>query len=157
MGHLESRTPLGLLGRQGFPRTAPGNHISARAARTHFQRSKRRRRQSGVARSSVRVGHIAERTRFGGFQRLIESWEQLDSVDLREVFLQRVPILKSCPRFLRGRFRFSFGVALRERHRAKLEGGPGCCRRFRTGKVVEFVDCSATAKHRANRLDRASW
>ena len=51
-----------------------------------------------------------------------QSWEQLDSVDSREVFLQRVPMLKSCPRFLRGRLRFCFGVALRERNRAKLEG-----------------------------------
>ena len=48
------------------------------------------------------------------------SWEQLDQIDLGEAFLHRVPMLRSCPRFLRGRLRFSFGVALRERCRAKL-------------------------------------
>ena len=42
-------------------------------------------------------------------------WQQLDQVDLREVFLQRIPMFKSCPRFLRSSLRFSFGVALRER------------------------------------------
>ena len=47
------------------------------------------------------------------------SWEQLDQVNLDDVFLHRVPMMKSCPRFLRGRLRFCFGLALRERHRAK--------------------------------------
>ena len=54
----------------------------------------------------------------------LECWQQLDSVNLSEVFLQRIPMLKSCPRFLRGRLRFSFGVALRERCRAKLNRDP---------------------------------
>ena len=49
-----------------------------------------------------------------------ECWQQLDEVDLSGVFLQRTPMLKSCPRFLRGQLRFSFGLALRERCRAKL-------------------------------------
>ena len=31
-------------------------------------------------------------------------------------------MLKTCPRFLQGRLRFSFAIALRECHRAKLEG-----------------------------------
>ena len=54
----------------------------------------------------------------------LECWQKLDQVDLSEVFLQRIPMLKSCPRFLRGRLRFSFGVALRERCRAKLNRDP---------------------------------
>ena len=37
-----------------------------------------------------------------------ESWETLDAVDLAETFLQRVPLLQSCPNFLRGRLRFCF-------------------------------------------------
>ena len=50
------------------------------------------------------------------------SWEQLDSVDLSECLLRRVPMLKSCPRFLRGRLRQCWGFALRERCSAKLAG-----------------------------------
>ena len=51
-----------------------------------------------------------------------ESWEQLDPVNLDDVFLHSVPMMKSCPRFVRGRLRFCFGLALRERHRAKSAG-----------------------------------
>ena len=51
-----------------------------------------------------------------------DSWERLDEVDLDELFLQKIPMLKTCPRFLRGRLLHCFGVALRERHRAKLAG-----------------------------------
>ena len=49
----------------------------------------------------VRVGEI-----------LSASWEQLDQVNLDDVFLHRVPMMKSCPGFLRGRSRFCFGMAL---------------------------------------------
>ena len=42
----------------------------------------------------------------------------------QEVFLQRIPMLKSCPRFSRSPLRISFGVALRERCRAKLNRDP---------------------------------
>ena len=52
------------------------------------------------------------------------SWESLDTVFLEDVFLERVPILKSCPHFLRGRLLQSFDLALRERHRAQLAGDP---------------------------------
>ena len=47
-------------------------------------------------------------------------WAQLDAVDLPEELLTRVPMLKSCPHWLRGMFREGLSVALRERHRAKL-------------------------------------
>ena len=50
------------------------------------------------------------------------SWEQLDDVNARDVFLKRIPMLKSCHQFLRGRLREGFGFALRERLRAKHEG-----------------------------------
>ena len=50
------------------------------------------------------------------------SREQLDQVDLTDFFLLRLPMLKSCPHFLRTRLRESFGVALAERHRAKSVG-----------------------------------
>ena len=52
------------------------------------------------------------------------TWEFLDQVDLGDIFLQRIPVLKQCPRFLRGRLRFCFFVALRERHRAQLARDP---------------------------------
>ncbi len=48
------------------------------------------------------------------------SWESLDSVNLEHIFLERVPVLRSCPHFMRGRLRQSFDLALRERHRAHL-------------------------------------
>ena len=51
-----------------------------------------------------------------------DSWEQLDDVDLEEVFLRRTPMLRSCPHFLRGRVRHCFTVTLRECSKAKLEG-----------------------------------
>ena len=44
----------------------------------------------------------------------------MDTVDLQEELLTRVPMLKSCPHWLRGRFREGLTVALRERHRPKL-------------------------------------
>ena len=50
------------------------------------------------------------------------TWEQMDDVDLHEVFLLRIPILKSCPYFLRGRLRECFATILRERNRAELAG-----------------------------------
>ena len=50
------------------------------------------------------------------------TWEQMDDVDLHEVFLLRIPILKSCPYFLRGRLRECFATTLRERNRAELAG-----------------------------------
>ena len=52
----------------------------------------------------------------------VETWAVLDEYNLSNVFLQRVAMLKKCPHFLRGRLRHSFGVALRERARAKRVG-----------------------------------
>ena len=50
------------------------------------------------------------------------SWEQMDDLDLSDLFLMRIPMLRSCPHFLRARLRQSFGAALEERHRAKVAG-----------------------------------
>ena len=36
------------------------------------------------------------------------TWEFLDQVDLGDIFLQRIPVLKQCPRFLRGRVEYTF-------------------------------------------------
>ena len=51
-----------------------------------------------------------------------DSWSKLDQIDLGDILSQRIPTLKSCPHFLRGRLRFSFSFALRERHRANEVG-----------------------------------
>ena len=48
-------------------------------------------------------------------------WEQVDTFSLEDVFLRRVPMLKTCPHFMRGRLRECFQMALTERHRAKME------------------------------------
>ena len=52
----------------------------------------------------------------------VPCWEQLDQVNLAEWFLKRIPMLKTCPHFLRGRLRQCFAVALRERYRARQSG-----------------------------------
>ena len=51
-----------------------------------------------------------------------ESWEQMDQINMEEVFLRRVPMLKSVPHFMRGRFRHNLTVTLQEECRAKLVG-----------------------------------
>ena len=50
------------------------------------------------------------------------SWVSMDQVDLEEL-LRRTPMLKSCPHFLRGRFRHCLSVTVQDRCRAKLVGG----------------------------------
>ena len=52
----------------------------------------------------------------------VEIWSALDEFNLSDLFLQRVPMLKKCLHFLRGRLRHTFGVALRETARVKREG-----------------------------------
>ena len=47
-------------------------------------------------------------------------WSQLDDFSLEELFLLQVPMLRTCPHFLRNRLRECFGLALRERFRAKV-------------------------------------
>ena len=68
--------------------------------------------------------HHGARTRDTGIPSEVPrtSWDVVDEVNLEEVFLSRTPMLRSCPAFLRGRFRHSLCVALRERCRAKLVG-----------------------------------
>ena len=51
-----------------------------------------------------------------------ESREQTNQINLEEAFLRRVPMLKSVPYFMRGRFRHNLTVTLQERCRAKLVG-----------------------------------
>ena len=106
MWEIEDRSDLSeWLGRRGFPRTTAGNHISARVKEVILSEE-----QSKIQRLF---------SQFPGEQGKLTSQR---SLDLSEVFLERIPMLKTCPRFLRGRLRFSFAIALRELYRAKLEG-----------------------------------
>ena len=125
---------------RGFPVVRPGHHISARAQEylLHEGCTEDARvalletvfvlitlhlgRTSGVP-PPTRLNHTGSR---GAVSRAISttlplsSWESLDEVNLEEWFLRRVPIMKKCPHFLRGRLRQCFAVALRERQRARL-------------------------------------
>ena len=51
-----------------------------------------------------------------------EKKRMMDQVSLEEIFALRIPMLRSCPYFLRCRVRESFNFALRERLKARLEG-----------------------------------
>ena len=50
-----------------------------------------------------------------------ESWPQLDELDLKNFFALRIPTLRSCPNFLRGRWRFALRFALDARRTARGE------------------------------------
>ena len=130
------------LRRQGFPGPQPGNHISARAQ--EFVLAEGCRFDARVAMLEVvfvtttlefgrqtvpaREQQIETQTDVarnqGRAQRdpTIPNLDFFDDVDLEELFTDRVPMLKSCPHFFRGRLRNSFRVALEERHRAEGEG-----------------------------------
>ena len=126
----------------GFPGAQVGNHISARVQEHIFTEATardagvallesvyvvltlHRGRQMGVVsrgevhQSSPRQGPAIHDPQ----NPYVESWSSLDQIDLGEIFSQRMPMLKSCPHFLRGRLRFSFSFALRERCRAREAG-----------------------------------
>ena len=70
--------------------------------------------------SSVPVGGSAAEPAPQNVVPASNRWSQLDALDFQEELLTRVPMLKSCTHWLRGRFREGLSVALRERHRAKL-------------------------------------
>ena len=132
----------GWLSRNGFPATRPGHHISGRAQ--EFILTSACREDARVALLEVvfvvitlnegrnqtpAEGDVVPpipRASIGGTGIPTsvprDSWEQLDNVDLEEVFLRRTPMLRSCPHFLRGRVRHCFTVTLGERSRAKVEG-----------------------------------
>ena len=124
------------LGENRFLWTAPGNHISARAQDHIFGEASRMDARVCLLEAvfvliAIQMGRevsvtphteTAPTVPAGMPQEITRAtWEQLDEVNVSEMFEMRVPMLKSCPRFRRGRFRFSFFVVLRERLRCKLE------------------------------------
>ena len=106
------------LGRNGFPVTQLGHHIVARAqehiltagcrvdarkgllesAFVTLTLSEGRQRASGTSRR-----HTNERRQSTAIPAEVprESWEQMDQINMEEVFLRRVPMLKSVPHFMR--------------------------------------------------------
>ena len=114
--------------------------------------------------------HHGARTRDTGIpsEVLRTSWDVMDEVKLEEFFLSRTPMLRNCPAFLRGRFRHSLCVALRERCRAKLVGDTVA--EERAWKVFGLVPalllhrprgCGRVGKEelveRANMFGRGQW
>ena len=132
------------LRHQGFPATRPGTIYPPEHRNTssmqklgempasHFSKAVYvlitvdRSRRSNVRVPPVVARLEVRRRRATGFEvppTLPEgTWEQMDHVDLQETFLLRIPMLKSCPHFLRGRLRECFRITLRERCRAKAVG-----------------------------------
>ena len=167
---IEDRSDLSeWLGRRGFPRTTAGNHISARVqevilseasasdARVALVEAACVAGRAGAVRDPEVVPPVPRRTR--QTEITAESWAQLDLVDLSEVFLERIPMLKTCTRFLRGRLRFSFAFALRERYRAKLEGdmvGANWAWTFRFGSHFAVEQASTHWFCRAGRVGKES-
>ena len=89
-----------------------------------------------------------------------QRWAQLDAVELNDWMLRRVPMLKTCPRFLRGRFRQCWATALRERCRARLGGdvvsesnGVQFCVQRRVD--TEIGRCIETPSHYHHSVGRA--
>ena len=83
-----------------------------------------------VVSSPATLSHWVERSEsvrvsphgFGTISPSSGSWEQMDDLDLSELFLMRMPMLRSCLIFHDWRLRQSFGAALEERHRAEVAG-----------------------------------
>ena len=114
------------LRREGFLAALPQNHISTRGQEFLLgEPSRADARVSLIEVSCVHLAiHMGQEASCGvAPQEVAEqpTQQQLDSFSLEDVFSRRVPMLKTCPYFLRGRLRECFKIALIERHRAKTE------------------------------------
>ena len=121
----------------GFAAAQPGNHISPRAQEFLFGEACRNDArvafEAFLVRLTLHMGRTmavpegatpADRPTVPSHARSngSPSWEQVGSVDLSECLLRRVPMLKSCSCFLRGRLRRCWEFALREGCRVKVAG-----------------------------------
>ena len=103
----------------GFAAVQPGNHISARAQEHILTQA-----CAFDARVALLESAYVALTLHRGRQMCVipppvqppcqerpqphhESWACLDDINLENFFDERIPMLKSCPHFLRGRLRFS--------------------------------------------------
>ena len=133
LGDSVNGTPVGMVGETRFPKSCSRAPHLGKGTRVSLGRGGQFRCLSSVVGNRFRDGYDPDGARVNRRDttcaRTTEesrskqgphngalinsgSWEQLDQIDLGETFLHRVPMLRSCPRFLRGRLRFSFGVAL---------------------------------------------
>ena len=125
---------------QGFAASRPGHHIPARAQEilndacredarvalleaVYVLVTLHLGRVSGIPPVSGNVGPEVRRQARPALPTQVpsDSWLELDSVDLKQFFTKRPPMLKRCPYFLRGRLQQCFAIALRERYRARQE------------------------------------
>ena len=65
------------------------------------------------------------------------SWEQSDDVNAGDLFLKRIPMLKSCPHFLRGRLREGFWIRAPGEIKGETRGRR--CWRIASLEIVRFV------------------
>ena len=115
---------------RGFPATQPGQHLSVRAHKNSFSTKvaswtalwqcwRQHCVKSCKRNSTSDQCGLKQQQPAPSHGPTPESWEQLDEVDQSEWFLARIPMLKSCPYFLRGGLQ-CWAVALCERHRARF-------------------------------------
>ena len=144
-----------------FGRRAPNAPVGADGAGTATPLSRAARRRERAARYRPRAAAVPA-------EPPSDAWSWLEDVDVRGLFLLRVPMLKSCPAFLRGRLRQAFRVALVERQRAQREGDEA--NRARAWKLFGLVPMMLLwrplgagsvgredLERRANALSRGQW
>ena len=123
------------LRREGFQAVQPGNHIGARVQEALLGRACSEDARVALLESlcvalvlrtgrEIRVEPALAATEAPPRDSVLGGWAQIGEVDLQEELLNRVPMLKSCPHFLRGRMRECFAVpSWRETFFAKPEYG----------------------------------
>ena len=161
------------LRRQGFVGTQPGNHIEARAQ--DFIMHEATRANATVALLEVVfvavVFHVANRmgpsvarpglTTNRTLGARSQPPEQLDFMHVEDLFLMKIPMLRSCPKFLRGRLREGFACALRERFRAKQVGDEVGERRawklFALIPLMLLHQTRSTGSRRVDLFNNGQW
>ena len=155
----------------GFVATAPGNHIAARAQEFIFSEAiaadarvalleavyvcctvhvSRQLAVPPTIRESPRPRVVQRRTFPSSFPD--GSWEQMDDLELSDLFLMRIPMLRSCPHFFASEvateFRRSFGgETLRK----------GCRRRASGVESVEAVRPRSIDVVASTKRHRFTW
>ena len=105
--------------------------------------------RQGQASGAETVPSLPNRTA----QRIDEvDWSQLDNFSLEELFLLQVPMLRTCPHFLRNRLRECFRLALRERLRAKVVADVEA--EVRAWKLFGLIPMMLLHKHKQGRWFR---
>ena len=159
------------LRRQGFVGAQPGNHIAARAQEFIMHEAARADARvallevvfvavvfhvaNRVGPSVARPGLTTHRTLGARSQTSAAgmppgTWEQLDHMHVEDLFLMKIPMLRSCPKFLRRRLREGFACALRERFRAEQVGDEVGERRAEVVHTDSIDVVASTTEHRVH-------